>query len=177
MDRLELKRLQILQALEATRFSRQPEPLRVCHIMTESPTAVNEQTTVLELVRLLHRHGFRHLLVTDATGSLAGVLSDRDVIRCFGPEHKPDERRLAWITAGEIMSRDLITISPGARIDVAIDLIVSQGISCLPVLEGDTIRGIITNTDLNLLLQLVLKTSPVHGNAESARRATLVPQN
>jgi acetoin utilization protein AcuB len=174
MDRVELKRLQILQALEAAWFADKREPLCVRHVMTVSPTVVSEETSVIELVRLLHRHGFRHLLVTDSAGCLVGVLSDRDVIRCFGPDRDPDKRRLAWLTAADIMSRDLITIAPTARLEVAIDMLVMHGISCLPVVVDDTIRGIVTNTDLNLLLQLLLKTT-VGAPSNSQRLACCSP--
>lgn len=159
MDRLEIKRLQILQALEATWFNESRDALCVSHVMTLSPTTVSEQTSVLELVKLLHTHGFRHLLVLDSQGQLTGVLSDRDVIRCFGPDHRPNPERLASVQAAEIMSRDLVTVPPTCRLETAIDLLVNHGISCLPVIVNNTIRGIVTNTDLNLLLQLLLRTA------------------
>lgn len=172
MDRLEIKRIQILHALEQTDGG--DEPLEVQHVMTASPTTVGEQTSALELVRLLQKHGFRHLLVTDPSGRLAGVLSDRDVIRCFGPNRYPDERRLAEICARDIMSRDVVTVQPNTRLQVAVDSIVSQGISCLPVVTAGRVLGILTNTDLHVLLQALLKTEFGGRASQLAERSQLV---
>jgi CBS domain-containing protein len=175
MDRIEIKRLQILQALEAAWFSERREMLTVSHVMSLAPTVVTEKSTVLELVKLLHRYAFRHLLVTDENGCLVGVLSDRDVSRCFGPDHQPDRHKLTSITAGEIMSRELITAEPNTPLVVAIDRMVIHGISCLPVVVDHSIRGIVTSTDLNLLLQLLLKTSARDCHDES--QAELIRYN
>lgn len=171
MDRLEIKRMQVLHALEQT--DGVLEPLEVQHVMTAAPTTVNEQTSALELVRLLQKHGFRHLLVTDDADRLAGVLSDRDVIRCFGPSRYPDEHRLAEICARDIMSRDVITVRPETRLEVAVDTVVTQGISCLPVVTAGRVLGILTNTDLHLLLQALLKSDLSGRAAQSADRSQL----
>lgn len=172
MDRLEIKRMQVLHALEQTDGAH--EPLEVQHVMTAAPTTVNEQTNALELVRLLQKHGFRHLLVTDDADRLAGVLSDRDVIRCFGPSRYPDEHRLAEICARDIMSRDVITVRPETRLEVAVDTVVTQGISCLPVVTAGRVLGILTNTDLHLLLQALLKSDLTGRAAQPADRSQLV---
>lgn len=155
MDRVDLKRVQIKKALDG-RAENSAQPVCVREVMTAAPTTVDASTTVLELVRLLQKHGFRHLLVTHSDGTLAGILSDRDVIRCFGPERYPDERRLSGIRAAEIMSSDLITVTPTTRIEVAIDILIAHGISCLPVVVDEQVVGILTNTDLHLLLEALL---------------------
>jgi CBS domain-containing protein len=95
-------------------------------------------------------------LVTDVDGRLLGIVSDRDVGRCFGPAGRPDEATLAAIRTEEIMSRDLITIDADAPLTAAIDLMYGQGVSCLPVVSGDRLVGIITTTDLLRLLRRVL---------------------
>lgn len=156
MDRIDLKREQIAQLLESAECQTQRDPLVVSDVMTASPTTVPAAMTVLDLVRSLQRFGFRHLLVINEDGTLAGVLSDRDVIRCFGPDRYPDERRLSSITASEIMSTDVITVSPGTRVELAVQMMISHGISSLPVVVDDKVVGIVTNTDLHVLLQAML---------------------
>jgi acetoin utilization protein AcuB len=99
---------------------------------------------------------FRHLLVTDEDGRLAGIVSDRDVVRCFGPTAFPDEAQLAAIRADSIMSPDVVTIEFDSSIVAAIDLMHEQGFSSLPVLHDGRLVGIITTSDLMRLLRRLL---------------------
>jgi acetoin utilization protein AcuB len=125
-------------------------------VMTPAPTCVAPEASVLQLVRLLHAKRFRHLLVTTDGGKLVGIISDRDVVRCFGPTAYPDEELLAGIRADEIMSRDVISISSEATLASALDVMHDQGVSCLPIVDGERLTGIITTSDcMRLLRQLV----------------------
>jgi acetoin utilization protein AcuB len=125
-------------------------------VMTPAPTCVAPEASVLQLVRLLHAKRFRHLLVTTDGGKLVGIISDRDVVRCFGPTAYPDEELLAGIRADQIMSRDVISISCEASLAAALDVMNDHGVSCLPIVDGERLAGIITTSDcLRLLRQLV----------------------
>jgi acetoin utilization protein AcuB len=153
------KRLQLLSELSDTpRIDRQ-EGLQVEQVMTRVPKCVAPETTAYELVKVFHTKGFRHLLVTNDEGLLVGVVSDRDVLRCFGgPNHSPRREELESITVAELMSTDLITVGPDVPMQRAVGLMLQQGISCLPVLENGLLRGIVTNTDLLMLLEILMQT-------------------
>ena len=113
-------------------FRRQVE-----QVMTRVPKCVAPETTAYELVKVFHTKGFRPLLVTNYEGLLVGVVSDRDVLRCFGgPNHSPRREELESITVAELMSTDLITVGPDVPMQRAVGLMLQQGISCLPVLEN-----------------------------------------
>jgi CBS domain-containing protein len=126
--------------------------------MTANPSCISPEATLLELVKLFHAKEFRHPLVTDADANLVGVVSDRDVIRCFGPGRYPAEETLKGITAADIMSTDLVTISPEAPLEQAIELLCGYGINCLPVVSNAKLVGILTSTDLYVVLEMLLKT-------------------
>lgn len=128
----------------------------VADLMTSSPMTVRPHESVLQLVHTFHQKRFRHLLVTDADGRLLGIVSDRDVGRCFGPTGRPDEATLAAIHTEAVMSRDVITIDADAPLTAAVDLMYEQGVSCLPVTSGDRLVGILTTTDLMQLLRRML---------------------
>jgi acetoin utilization protein AcuB len=127
--------------------------------MTPAPTCVASTTSVLDVVRMFHAREFRHLLVTDARGRLLGLVSDRDVLRCFGPGRYPDPEVLAGISAAEIMSADLLTARPDQPLLGAVTEMLAHGISCLPVLADDKLIGILTSTDLSAVLEVLLQTS------------------
>ncbi|HWB10059.1 MAG TPA: CBS domain-containing protein [Pirellulales bacterium] len=157
MDRLDRKRLQLTPLIEQLARLGCDCPVSVGDVMTASPSCISPQATLLDLVKLFHVKEFRHPLVTDADGNLVGVVSDRDVIRCFGPGRYPAEEILKRITAAEIMSTDLVTISPDAPVQQAIELLCGYGINCLPVVSDAKLVGIITSTDLYLVLEMLLK--------------------
>ena len=157
MDRLDRKRQQILAALsEAVEHGQ--DRLRVGQVMTPDPACISADASILDLVRLFHAKEFRHPLVTDAEGNLVGVVSDRDVIRCFGPAKYPPEDVLRGITAAEIMSTDVVTVSPDDPLEQAIELLFGYGINCLPVVSDTRLVGILTTTDLYVVLEALLKT-------------------
>ena len=157
MDRTNAKRQQVIEALADVGGPDRNEGLTVSQVMTTTPSCIGPETTALELVKLFHAKQFRHLLVTGSGDRLVGVISDRDVIRCLGPDRRPDRSVLAGITAAQIMSTDLVTIVPTMPLERAVVLMIEEGISCLPVLIEGTLVGILTNTDLHLVLQVLLQ--------------------
>ena len=157
MDRLDRKRQQLESLFDIARQA-SGETVAVGDVMTVGPTCISPSATLLELVKLFHAKEFRHPLVADADGRLVGVVSDRDVIRCFGPGRYPEERVLESVTAADIMSTDLVTISPEAPLAQAIELLCGFGINCLPVVEGGKVVGILTSTDLYVVLETLLQT-------------------
>jgi CBS domain-containing protein len=159
MNRLDIKRIQIREAVRRLGGCPEQGRLKVRDVMTPAPTCIASSTSVLDMVRMFQAKEFRHLLVTDPRGRLLGLVSDRDVLRCFGPGKYPDQEKLAGIAALEIMSADLITTSPDVSLLSAAGEMLGHGISCLPVLADDKLVGILTNTDLETVLEVLLQTS------------------
>lgn len=156
MDRLDPKRRQIAEALLEIAERQPGAPLLVGQVMTRDPITVSADASLLDLVELFHAQEFRHPLVTDGDRRLVGVVSDRDVIRCFGPGKCPPEEVLRSLTTADIMSTDLVTTTPEATLKAALELIFGYAINCLPVLSGQKLVGILTTTDLYLVLESVL---------------------
>ena len=177
MDRVDLKRAQVSNALNAADCLGSGGELLVGQLMTTSPSCIPPETTALELISLFHAKRFRHLLVTTGRDRLVGVISDRDVIRCLGPEKNPSRDSLTRITAAHIMSTDLVTVQPDTPLARAVVLMIDEGISCLPVSVDDTPVGIITNTDLHVVLQILLETTRRSSSEESIVAAASSPQN
>jgi acetoin utilization protein AcuB len=96
-------------------------------------------------VRLLQRRGIRHLPVLDQ-GALVGIISDRDVKTAMASG--ADMERL---TAGDVMTRDVLTTAPMFAVEEAARVMVTERISALPVTEAGRLVGIVTETDILLL--------------------------
>lgn len=160
MDRNDVKRQQLSQLFQHGDSLRKLAESKVVEAMTPHPTCIGPETNVVELIELFHAKGSRHMLVADEEGCLLGVLSDRDVIGCLGPNGSADKELLREIAAKDLMSSDLIWVGPAASLVDAIRLMVDHGISCMPVLHERRTVGILTSTDLYLLLEQLLHSLP-----------------
>jgi len=172
MDRNDSKRLQLAKLLQPEAGNLGIAGAMVLRAMTPHPTCILPDMNALELIKLFHEKRFRHLLVTQESGELVGIISDRDVVGCLGPNGAVSKEALQEIKALDLMSVDLIWVTPESSLTKAISLMVENGISCLPVIHEQRPVGIITSTDLYLLLEQLLKVISADSSAEPVSSAS-----
>jgi acetoin utilization protein AcuB len=120
--------------------------------MTKQPLTVPVDTPVVEARRTMLEHRIRHLLVTDG-GRLAGIVTDRD-IRLNMPSPATSlsvweiNYLLARMTVGSVMTKGVITVDPNRNAVEAARIMLDHKIGALPVVDGGTIIGIMTETDI-----------------------------
>jgi acetoin utilization protein AcuB len=120
--------------------------------MTGAPITVSPDTPVFEARQLMLKERIRHLLVTDDS-KLAGIVTDRD-IRLNLPSQATSlsvwevNYLLARLTVGKVMSRTVITVGPEKEAHDAARLMLEHKIGAVPVVEGERLLGIITETDV-----------------------------
>jgi acetoin utilization protein AcuB len=124
-------------------------------IMQHDVACVRPETPLEEIVRLLQRRGVRHLAVLDHE-ELAGIISDRDLksvlpARVAKPAATATGPVSGGLTAGDIMTKRVITVEPMMSVEDAARLLVEKRIGALPVTDGGTLVGIVTETDVLLL--------------------------
>lgn len=112
--------------------------------MTPEPVTVPPSATVEEALALMRRGRFRHLPVV-ADGTLAGVISERDLHA--GEQAGLDDVQRRRQVRG-LMVRDVITIGPSDPVEHAARLMLENKIGCLPVMEEGKLAGIITEADI-----------------------------
>jgi CBS domain-containing protein len=146
LARLLDKRQQIRRLLSRGLEDAAAQEVEVQHLMSKALVAIAPSTPLDEVVATMADRRIRHLLVCHRGRQLVGIISDRDIKERSGN------------TAEDIMTRDPITVSPDASVAPAITLMLTKGISCLPVVtaEGE-LFGILTTTDLMLSLQCTLQ--------------------
>jgi CBS domain-containing membrane protein len=72
-----------------------------------------------------------------------------DLARLVGAvEQAAAARQMEGFTAADIMSRDLVTVSPDTALGSVAELFRSRGFSSIPVVEGDRLLGLIFQIDL-----------------------------
>ncbi len=121
-------------------------------IMNRGLITVDKHASLRRARRILDQHRIRHLLVMDGK-RLVGIVTDRD-LRQAAPSSKlplttsEREEFMDELKVAEVMSRKLITASPDTTVREAARVMVSEKIGCLPVVSGNQLVGIVTETDL-----------------------------
>jgi CBS domain-containing protein len=94
------------------------------------------------------RH-IRHVPVEDGEGRLVGLVTHRALLRLLsrGMHVSPELDRPSSLTVRQIMVTDPITVSPATPTLEAIEIMRSNRIGCLPVVDGDHLVGIVTSFD------------------------------
>jgi len=114
-------------------------------------TTTAEQSLKMAQERM-RKHGIRRLPVVHS-GRLVGIVTDRDVRQAWAsPATSLSTHELLYlldkVTVGEIMTRKLFTVTPDTPLVEAARLLHAHKIGGLPVVEGEVLVGIITETDL-----------------------------
>ncbi|MBV9773014.1 MAG: CBS domain-containing protein, partial [Gemmatimonadetes bacterium] len=121
--------------------------------MTRDPVTAGPDDSLTHALRLTREHRIRHLPVVDANGTLAGIVSDRDIrLAMPSPFSVADEERVDFLErtpVAAIMTREVITTSAGEPVEDAAKLIHRHRIGALPVVDAaGRLEGILTETDL-----------------------------
>lgn len=119
--------------------------MKVRDIMTsEGLATATLETTLAEIAERMRDENVGAIPIVDEDEKLAGIITDRDiVVRAIAEGEDPHE-----CTAEEILSEQLHTIDPDAELEEAADLMARHQIRRLPVVEDETVIGMISLGDL-----------------------------
>jgi CBS domain-containing protein len=104
---------------------------------------VGPSVSVFEVLRLLAEHAVGAMIVMDQ-GKLVGVVSERDYTRKVALLGKNSKET----TVAEIMTRDVVTVTPHTGTRDCMTLMSQKKIRHLPVLDGGKVVGVITIHDI-----------------------------
>jgi acetoin utilization protein AcuB len=129
--------------------------------MSRNVTTLNDDARLLDAALLIRRTGKRHLPIINASGTVVGILSDRDVSRLapsmLGPITPEEYNNIFEATpVVAAMTKGPITVSPDTPVQDAVALLYSRKIGALPVVENGSLVGILTVADMLGLLNELL---------------------
>ncbi len=104
---------------------------------------VGPSITVFEALGLLAQHGVGAMIVLDQ-GKLVGVVSERDYTRKVALQGKNSKET----TVAEIMTREVITVTPTTGTRACMTLMSQKNIRHLPVVDGTKVLGMISIRDI-----------------------------
>jgi acetoin utilization protein AcuB len=126
--------------------------MNVSSIMSANPVGVSPEATLPQILHIFLHYQFRHLLVLD-NKRVVGIITDRDIRRAL-PSAATSLAKweipalLEKISAKDLMHSPVYTVLETAPVGYAAEQMLKHQISCLPVLDGDELKGIITSSDL-----------------------------
>jgi len=126
--------------------------LRVRDIMTKDVKTVDRNDSLATADEIMRLGRIRHIVVVDEDGSLAGVLSQRDLflgglLKALGYGTHAKTRALEMPVVKEAMVADVVTTTPDAPLSKAATTMLERKVGCLPVVEGGKLVGIIAESD------------------------------
>jgi acetoin utilization protein AcuB len=128
-------------------------------MIQKNPVTIGPEATFFEALKMIRDKGIRHLPVVDNKNKLVGIVTDRD-IREAAPSDATSlsvgeiNYLLGKLQVSSFMTpqKELVTISPDALVEEAVELMHDKKIGCLPVVEDGKLYGIFTETDALALM-------------------------
>lgn len=138
--------------------------MNVGDIMTVGAATVSPKTMIAEAARLMLEHHISGVPVVDENGGLVGMVTEKDILR--RTEIGTEQGHPHWLeivmsattladeyvranarTVEDVMSRDVISISPETSLADVVALMEKHGFRRLPVIEGGKVTGIVARSN------------------------------
>jgi acetoin utilization protein AcuB len=116
--------------------------MKIKSMMVPDPITVTQSHTVPQALEIMKLNSIRHLPVVDGKKQLKGLLTLADLKQALIPSMLGD------FSLSDLMIKNPITVSPDSDVEIAAQLIYKHKIGGLPVVRGQRLIGIITETDL-----------------------------
>lgn len=138
------------------------------NLITASP-----DMTYPTALRLMRDNNIRRLPVLDRHDRLVGIVVEKDLLYASpSPATSLSIHEIHGLLANlrmhDIMTRPVVTIGPECPLEEAARIMIDRKIGSLPVLEGDHLVGVITETDIFRIFAEAL------GAREAGLRATVI---
>ncbi len=137
-------------------------------IMNREVITVTDESTVKELARILSLHQISGVPVVDNSGKMIGVVTESDLIYqtkkvhiptvitildsvfyLENPEKMGDEmKKMAGVKVKDILTSVPVTVTEETRLDEIATIMAEKNVHTLPVVNGDTLVGIIGKKDI-----------------------------
>ena len=106
--------------------------------------SVSPTDKIVAVSELLSRRRIGAAVVMDAAEQLLGIVSERDIVHAIAA----NGARALEMTAGQLMTRALRTVSPETTVLEAMSLMTEGRFRHLPVLRHDKLVGIVSIGDV-----------------------------
>jgi acetoin utilization protein AcuB len=121
--------------------------------MTKGPLTVSPESSAVDAYERMRDRKIHRMPVVDGGGRLVGIVTRSDiegVVSFQRSEQGWHEARfaLAGTTVGEVMTKQPLTVTPDSTMGAAAELMLKHHLGGLPVVEGEQLVGIVTESDV-----------------------------
>lgn len=139
--------------------------MRAHQIMTKDVITVTPHTSIEEAAKIMLQTHISGLPVLDDAGKLVGIVSESDFLR--RSEIGTGRKRPGWLQfligpgraakdfihergrkVEDVMTEDPITVNEETPLEDLVRLMETKGIKRVPVMSGNTLKGIVTRSNL-----------------------------
>ncbi len=129
--------------------------MKISELMTVGPITIRGEETCNEAALRMRDHKIHHLPVVDRRGLLEGIVTDRDLrhyllsatVACDLGK-RPAARLLEKARVVDVMSCPAVVATADEDLETAVFRMREHRVGALPVVDGRTLVGIVTETDL-----------------------------
>ncbi|AEH07094.1 CBS domain-containing protein [Methanothermococcus okinawensis] len=141
----------------------------------KKPIVVNQNNDVREVIKLFRKYKISGAPVIDDDRNLVGIISESDIIKTLTThddrfdiilpspfdlielplkttlkieEFREDIEKALKTKVKDVMTKDVITVSPDTPINEAAEIMIKHKIKRLPVIKNGELVGIVTRGDL-----------------------------
>ena len=134
-------------------------------VMTRNVISVSPDATIADAVELMLERGISGLLVVDSSGTLAGIVTEGDLLR--RDELGTGRRRSWWLRliaspgrqaadftrthgrkVADVMTRDVLSVNAKSPLTDIVAMMEEHRVKRVPVLDGDHVVGVVSRADL-----------------------------
>jgi len=121
-------------------------------VMTRNLITVDPETSFTDALKIMRENRIRRLPVLE-DGKLVGIVTEKDILYASPSKATTlDVWELHYLLnklkIREIMTRDVVTIQEDTPVEEAAKIMADNKIGALPVVKGNKLVGIITETDI-----------------------------
>jgi acetoin utilization protein AcuB len=121
--------------------------------MSSDPITIQVGTAITDALRIMRQNQVRRLPVLDDQGNIVGLVSEMDLLYASpSPATSLSIYEMHYmlnrLEVDEVMTTDLVTVTPDTLLEEAARIMADNKIGGLPVVEDGQLVGIITETDI-----------------------------
>lgn len=110
-------------------------------VMTTSVRTISTSASVTDAAKAMAKSKIGSLVIVRGKKPV-GIITEGDVSKCVAKGMDPIK------TPATFLKKKLITVDPRERIEVAAKIMATAGVKKLPVMDGEELVGILTQTDI-----------------------------
>lgn len=117
--------------------------LKARDVMTRPVVSARESASARDVAMQLLCGLYSGMPVTNQTGAVVGVITEHDLLKAAKAG-----KELVRITAGDVMTKDAITVDVDTPLEKVADILMNRNIIRVPVTQDGKLTGVVSRCDI-----------------------------